>query len=90
MHPTAIGLRSPLFLRSPCSCAPYRKGQRAVGRCPFVRWLTNLVRLVRREMLASPAEIDMQSFKCCGLSPSGPALEPWGKEEISACISGFD
>ena len=43
------------------------------------------VRLVRREVLASPAEIDMQSFKCCGLKPSGPALEPWGKEEFAAC-----
>jgi len=37
-------------------------------------------------MLASPAEIDMQFFKCCGLSLSGPALEPWGKEEIASCI----
>jgi len=50
-----------------------------------MRWLTNSVRLVRREVLASPAEIDMQSFKCCGLSPE-PAPEPWGKEEIAACI----
>ena len=37
-------------------------------------------------MLAPTAEIDMQSFKCCGLKPSGPAPEPWGKEEIAACI----
>ena len=57
-----------------------------------MRWLTNSVRLVRREVLASPAEIDMQSFKCCGLSPSGPAPEPWGKDEIAlaACVFGFD
>ena len=37
-------------------------------------------------MSASPAEIDMQSFECCGLSPSGTAPEPWEKEEIAACI----
>jgi len=37
-------------------------------------------------VLASPAEIDMPSFKMLGLSPSGPAPEPWGKEEIAACI----
>ena len=28
----------------------------------------------------------MPSFKMLGLSPSGPAPEPWGKEEIAACI----
>jgi len=51
-----------------------------------VRWLTNSVRLVRREVLESPAEIDMQSFKCCDCRPSGPALEPCGKEKIAACL----
>ena len=35
-------------------------------------------------MLASPAVMEMQSFKCCGRRPSGPAPEPCGKEEIAA------
>jgi len=38
-----------------------------------------LFRPVRREVAASPAEVEMQSFKC-GLRPCGPTLEPWGKE----------
>jgi len=37
-------------------------------------------------VLASPAVMEMQSFKCCGHRPSGPALEPCGKEEIAARI----
>jgi len=39
-----------------------------------------------REVLASPAVMEMQSFKCCGRRPSGPAPEPCGKEEIAARI----
>ena len=35
-------------------------------------------------MLASPAVMEMQSFKCCGRMMSAP--EPCGKEEIAACI----
>ena len=30
--------------------------------------------------------MEMQSFECCGLRPSGPAPEPCGKEEIAARI----
>ena len=37
-------------------------------------------------MLASP-DVEMQSFKCCGHRPSGPAPKPCGKEEITARIS---
>ena len=37
-------------------------------------------------MLASPAVMEMQSFKCFGRRSSGHAPEPCGKEEIAACI----
>ena len=37
-------------------------------------------------MLASPAVMGMQSLRCCGHRPSGPAPEPCGKEEIAACM----
>jgi len=46
-----------------------------------VRLLTTSIRLVRRKVLASLAEIEMHFFKCCGPSP-----EPRRKEEIAACI----
>jgi len=41
---------------------------------------------MRREVLVSPAVTEMQSFKCCGRRPFGPAPEPCGKEEIAARI----
>ena len=37
-------------------------------------------------MLASPAVLEMQFFKCCCRRPSGPAPEPCVKEEIAAHI----
>jgi len=37
-------------------------------------------------VLASPAVMEMYSFKCCGCGSSGSAPEPRGKEEIAAHI----
>ena len=37
-------------------------------------------------MLASPAVTELESFKCCGRRPSGPAPGPCGNEEIAACM----
>jgi len=51
----------------------------------FIYHLTirNLVRLARREVLTSPAAMEMQSFRCCGRRPSGFVAEPRGKKEIA-------
>jgi len=37
-------------------------------------------------VLATPALMEMQSFKFCGRRPSRPALEPCGKDEIATCM----
>ena len=63
-----------------------QKGPIEEGVSPFTMILTRTVRALRRTGPPAPAEVEIRSLRCCGLSPSGLPADPSGKDMIARKI----
>ena len=87
VQPIAMGLTPPPFFSNAIKEAPKKKGLIEEGVSPFTMMLTRSVRALRRTGPPAPAEVEIRSLRCCGLSPSGPPADPLGKDMIDCKIS---